>query len=414
MTKQQNYNKRNCAICLSDEIEAVIDLNASPIADAYSKTMEESLAQAYYPLVVNFCGKCGHLQLSHHLPTDILFENYTYCSSISTSLLEHFKSYAGMLIERFNLDEKSFVVDIGSNDGSFLQNFAAENVKVLGIDPAKNITKVANEKGIPTICENFDTKVAKSVVEDEGHANLITANNVFAHISDLHETVEAVEALLSNDGIFIFEVSYMPDIVNKKLFDTIYHEHLFYYCLSPLTVLFEKFNLQIFDYDRLDTKGGSIRVYVRKNKKAQPISGRLSMLLQLEVNSGFGEAQRYRDFNSQLVDIKDEILDTISKIKMEGLACAGYGASATVTTLVHYLGLSQAFNYILDDNVLKHGLYLPGTDIKVYDSSNFFDNPAEVVCVLAWNHRRAIINNNPEFKTLGASFLVPLPSIELH
>lgn len=412
--KVTDYQVLNCSICLKDELETVIDLKDTPIADAYTDNVESSLSAVRYPLLVNYCNHCGHLQLSHHLPTNLLFGEYTYKSSISKSLMSHFSKYASKLISRFELNSKSLVVDIGSNDGSFLKNFKDRQINILGIDPALNISAVANSGGINTLCASFSTKIAMDIVQTEGRADLITANNVFAHISDINEIVEAIDILLSSNGAFIFEVSYVPDILNNKLFDTIYHEHLFYYYLTPLVTLFNRYKFEIFDFDRIKSKGGSIRVYVRRKKTELVPASRVGQLLEMEAVAGYANKTKYQKFNNKIGILKNQAQDFFARSTKLGFTCSAYGASATVTTLIHSFELEKYFKYAIDDNSLKQGLYVPGTSIKVHEPKHFHDQPTNLVCILAWNYAEQIMENNSKFREFDAVFATVLPNIEVY
>lgn len=414
MNNVGDFEVSHCSLCYSNDLEVVIGLNDSPIADSYSASSIESQKRQKYPLRVNHCAKCGHLQLSHHIPTDVLYGNYTYRSSISKPLLKHFENYTEHLIRRFNLDQKSFVVDIGSNDGSFLKNFTRKKIKVLGVDPASTITSIANDNCIPTICSPFSTLIAKEILKDEGSADLVTANNVFAHISNINEIIEAVDILLSRNGSFVFEVSYIPDIIQKNLFDTIYHEHLFYYYLHPLKAIFEKYNFEIFDYDRVNTKGGSIRVFVRRQNSHQSPSQRVQQLINMEASQGYLNKQMYKNFNDNIRNTKNKTIDFFGRLIDEGRTMAGYGASATVTTLLHSLDIINFFEYLIDDNLAKQGLFAPGTTLQVKNADYFYAEPTNMVCVLAWNYADLIMERNYGYKSFNCSFIKPLPNLEVY
>ena len=401
-----------CSVCLHNELEPVINLPDSPIADAFSFDAKDSLNAKRYPLVVNICHNCGHLQLSHHLPTKLLFKNYTYKSSNNQSLVDHFQKYAQNLSNKFSLDKNSFVIDIGSNDGTFLKNFSEEGIRTLGIDPADDIAKLAIENGVDTINDIFCLRVAKEISQSFGKADLISANNVFAHISEVREIVEAVSFLLKDSGTFVFEVSYAPDIINKKLFDTIYHEHLFYYCLAPIVRLFKDFKLQVFDFDRISSKGGSIRVYVKKDFNI-PVPNKVGLLLKQEESIGFQSVELYRAYNASIERQKLQTLEFFEKIVKRQNSIIAYGASATVTTLVNTLEIENYFDYIVDDNHIKNGSYLPGTSLQIKNKVPLGNDIPSAICILAWNYSTKIIAKNKGYSDKGGTFIVPMPNIEI-
>ena len=409
---KDKFKVTSCSICLNGELEPVITLPDSPIADEFNMDMNDSLNAQRYPLVVNYCCKCGHLQLSHHLPTHRLFKNYTYRSANNLSLVKHFETYSQNLIDKFSLDKESLVVDVGSNDGTFLKNFYNKNIRVLGIDPAENIVKIALKKDIDTVNDIFCLRVAQEINQIYGKADLITANNVFAHISNIREIVEAVTFLLKDNGTFVFEVSYAPDIINKNLFDTIYHEHLFYYCMTPLIKLFEEFYLEIFDFDKISSKGGSIRVYV-KRKSTVPVVKKLGILLRQEEYFGFQSSELYKTFNNEIEIQKQKTLNYFDRAFNKNEMIVGYGASATVTTLVNTFQLDKYFDYLVDDNVIKHGSYLPGTSLVVKSKDKLIDDSPSAICVLAWNYSSQIIDGNKHYSNNGGTFIVPMPSLEI-
>lgn len=406
--------KKNCRLCSSENIELALPIEASPIGDAYVSFEQLKNKQDIYPLDLYLCHNCGHVQNLDVVDPNILFRDYTYVTSSSMGLVEHYRHYANDVVTRLNLRPDSFVVDIGSNDGSLLSFFKEKSLKVLGVDPARKIAQAATDRGVNTLAEFFDKSIAENIRKDYGPASLVCANNVFAHADDLAEIVRGIHALLAKDGVFVFEVSYLVDIVDNFLFDTIYHEHVSHHSIKPLSRFFDSLDMQLFDVQRISSKGGSIRCFVQRMpggvRNITPVVGEL---LELEEKRGFGELDIYSKYSDEISLRRDDLTKLISEVKSVGKTVAGYGASTTVTTLLWHFHLTKKLDFLADDNPLKQGLYSPGCHIPVLSSGELYVRRPDYVVILAWNYAEPIIKRHKKFINEGGKFIVPLPTLRV-
>jgi len=408
-------HRTTCRLCGSTRFELVLPISPSAIGDAFvSKQQAEQEAQGVYPLDVYLCLDCGHLQNLDVVNPEILFRNYTYRTSVSLGLVEHFRKYAETVVGDLGLKEDALVVEIGSNDGSLLKAFKAHALRVIGVDPARQIAAGAAADGIPTLPEFFTSAIAARIRSEHGPAALVCANNVFAHADNLSDIVDGISKLLAADGAFVFEVSYAPDIVDKFVFDTIYHEHVSHHTLIPLEKFFNGLNMSLFDVERIPTKGGSIRGFAQlKSSGRRPQSERLLALFADEKHRGIGQPQIYKDFFRALEDRKRAVLDYLDKAIAAGKTVAAYGASTTTTTLLYHFELGPRIRFVVDDNPIKQGTFSPGWHIPVLSSSELSARRPDIVVILAWMYANEIIRRNSQYLAEGGEFLVPLPVMRI-
>ena len=408
------YNRDNCRLCESSSIVKLFSLAPTPPANAFVNNNSLNEVQACYPLDLFLCNDCYHVQLNTVVDPDILFKDYVYVSGTSPSFIKHFENYALDVINQINLKKGGFVIDIGSNDGTLLSKFKNLGMDVLGIDPAVEISRIANENGIETINKYLNKQVVKEILDLKGSADLICANNVFAHIDDLIGTTKNIKNLLKDNGVFIFEVSYLLDVYEKTLFDMTYHEHLAYHSIRPLITFFTSNGLELFNVERISTHGGSIRCYVQKIKGKQKISPIIDELLLLEEKCGLHLHETYNEYFNNIELKRYQLNKLLKKLINESKTIAGYGAPAKATTLMYHFGIdSKIIDYIIDDSPLKQGMYSPGLHIPVYDQSRLYKSPPDYLIILAWNFSKNIISNNSKFSKLGGKFIVPLPELKV-
>lgn len=399
-----------CRLCGSDHIQTVFKLAPTPIADRIVPKEKRNEPQEKYPLDLAFCNECRHVQLVHALDPKILFKDYTYVTSSSWELVEHFRLYTKSLIERFSPAKNSLVVEIGSNDGSLLKFFKDRGLRVVGVDPALEIAKDATARGLLTIPTFFTLSVAKDIRKEHGSAAIICANNVFAHADNLGEIAEGISSLLAQDGVFVFEVSYLVHIIERFLFDTIYHEHVCYHTVKPLISFFLKHNMQLFDVEFIPTKGGSIRCFVQHKNGPHQVSEDVARLVREEEEKGYDKPEMYIQFGKKLEEIKQELQALLKKCKDERSHIGGYGASPTVTTLMYHFELGpEIIDFIVDDNPSKQNSYSPGYHIPIVSKSVLYQKMPEYVLILAWQYAKTIIQNNQEYLNRGMAFIIPLP-----
>ncbi len=405
------YHKKNeCRICSSQDLELILDLGEQPLANAFIKKENLEKDENKFPLKLYLCKNCYLLQLLDIVDKELLFKEYLYLTSASKPIVNHFKKYASDVYEEFLKEiDNPLVIEIGSNDGSLLKEFKKNGADVLGIEPAENIAKMANETGIPTKNVFLNYNVAKEISLKK-KASIIVANNVFGHVEDLKEFMKCIKILSNDKGIFVFEVPYLIDLIQKLEFDTVYHEHLSYFSLMPLMKLMEEFNLQIFDVKKQKVHGGTIRVFVsQKNNFKNTIN--LQKLIKLEKEFGIEEIKTYQKLSENVKELKNQLQNKLLEFKKNGKTIFGYGAPAKGNVLLNYCNIgSQFLDYIVDTTPLKQGLYSPGMHILVKSNIQDTEKSSEqVALLLAWNYEQAIINKEEEFLKNGGKFLVPIP-----
>lgn len=404
-----------CRFCLNKKLTQIINLGNQPAANAFLKKGRLKLKEPSFPLKVNFCLKCGLLQLSHVVSPDYLFRNYVYVSSTSPVFVAHFERYAQSVFKKFKLNGNSLVVDIGSNDGVLLKPFKKLGMQVLGIDPAIKIAKEATKNGIPTLPEYFDQDLAVKIIKKYGLADVITANNVFAHIPDIDELILAVKKLLNKEGVFIIEAPYLVDFLQKNLFDTIYHEHVSYLSIKPLTILFKRFNMEVFDVQKTGSHGGSIRVFVKKAASSRKVKKTVMGFIKKEEVLGLRKIVTYRKFAKKIAQNKKDLKFLLKKLKSQGKTIVGYGAPAKGNTLLNYFRIGKdSLEYIVEDSQYKLGLYTPGMHIPVVEPGKIQQTKPDYVLILAWNFAEPIMKKLEHFKQSGGKFIVPVPAPKVY
>ena len=410
----EHFSSRHwCRLCNSKALELALPIAPSPIADAYIPASRLGIPQELYPLDLYLCKDCGHIQNIDIVNPELLFRDYLYTTSSSSGLVAHFKKYAADIVVGFAVEPGSLIVEIGSNDGSLLRSFKEYGLQVLGIDPALTIAERATASGIETLPDFFTASLASKIREERGHATIIAANNVFAHSDNLADIVRGVRNLLADDGVFVFEVSYLVDIVDEYLFDTVYHEHLSYHSIGPLDLFLERLGMQLFDVQRISSKGGSIRGFAQRS----PIGKRtkqaaIGQMIEAERQRGFYQIGLYQAYSKRISERRDALNHFLEERLCEGKLIWGYGASTTATTLIWDFCLTRKLGCILDDNPAKHGLYSPASHIPVIPSEEIYIRRPDYIVILAWQYATPIIQRHQKYLEEGGCFVVPLP--ELH
>lgn len=413
MTIGEFHHRTNCRLCGSSDLPLVLELTPTPPANAFVGEAEVETAQRCFPLDVYFCEQCAHVQLLDVVDPRILFENYVYVSGTSPVFVRHFEDYAQRLIERFALVDGDLVCDIGSNDGVFLRAFRDRGARVLGVDPAIDIAERATQSGIPTRAEFFTPALARELRRDEGAAKLVTANNVFAHADDLAGIVEGVRTLLDDDGVFVFEVSYLLDVYEKTLFDTIYHEHVAYHSVLPLQTFFAEHGMSLFDVERVGSHGGSLRGMAGP-AGVHEVSPRVDRSIAEERAAGLHTAATFVRWAEQIRARGQALTAVLNEQQRRGRRIAGFGAPAKATTLMYHYGLSRdVFQFIVDDSPLKQGLYSPGLHVPVLPFTELASRDIDCVVILAWNFADSIIEKCSSFLAQGGTVVVPLPEVRV-
>jgi len=364
-----------CLVCSNNKLIKYLDLGNQPLANNLSKKIDVKK----YPLQIVFCKNCYHNQLSHEVKKEKLFSNYFYLSSQSETLQKHFDNSAKKYIKLFNLNKKSSIIDVGSNDGISLKYYKKKNFKnILGIEPATNISKIANKNGIKTINSFLNYKVSKKL---NNTADIVTASNVFAHNKNIKKLATYLISLIKETGVLIIEVQYLISMLKKNLFDNIYHEHIHYWSANALDHLFKQLNCTIIKIEKINTHGGSIRCYIKKNFKNQ--NNKVKTILSYEKKFGIRNKRLFFNFSKKLAKKKNNFKKFLSKNKYKNII--GYGAAAKTATLLNYLKISKDLRFIIDDNILKQKYYIPGTKIKIVSKYDV-DADIDYLIVFAWNY----------------------------
>jgi len=400
-----------CRICGAEDPQLFLSLGKTPLANNFVPEEHLDKEEPYFPLEECFCNNCKLVQLSYVVNPELMFKHYVYVSSTTKMFREHFTKMAEDLTKRFGLTKHSLAVDIGSNDGLLLKGFKNQGVKICGIEPADNLSTQANKEGIETLNEFFNEGSVKKIASRHGKADVVTANNVFAHIEDIHAVTENVKVLLKDDGIFVIEVAYLVDMMKNMTFDAIYHEHIYNYSLTPLVYFFEaKHGMKVFDVEHVATHGGSLRVYVKKQEGKWEVQSSVQKMLDDEKEFGIHDIKTYEQFAAKVNNSKEALVNYITMLKKQGKKIAGYGAPAKTTTLLHFCGLGKEhLDYIVDDNPLKAGLYTPGNHIPVVSSQKLHEDKPDYVLLLAWNFANEIVQKNKEHQERGVKFVNPFP-----
>ena len=391
------YYKFDCRSCGNQNLKRVISLGYQPLANNLLKNKSQKCE--LYPLEVNYCEKCHNCQLSVAVDPKKMFSNYLYTSSTSKVFRNHFINASKKYVKDLKLNKKrSLIIDIGSNDGIALKPFVEMGFKnILGIEPAKNLSKLANKNGIKTFNGFLEKKNLKKIKKN---ADLILASNVFAHSDKLKEMAECMFQLLNKNGVIIIEVQYLLNTLKDLTFDNIYHEHYNYWSLTSLVNFFNQFEAKIFKAETIDTHGGSLRVYIKKNKKVK-IQNSVMNLLKEEDKFGIKKFKTYENFGKKVLKIRENVIRNLSKIKEKNNLIIGYGAPAKATTALNFFGISKEIDFIVEDNKLKHGKFIPGVKIPIRNKS-YVKNKNNTLVVLAWNFFNDIKNNN---KSLSDNFI---------
>jgi len=400
----------SCRSCGKRELITILSLGKTPLANALLTREQLSEQEQTFDLDLVFCPSCSLVQITETVPPEKLFREYFYLSSFSETMLRHSEENVQELIQSRNLNGKSFVVEIASNDGYLLQYYKRAGVPVLGIEPARNIAQTAEERGIPTVCEFFDAELARKLVAEGKRADVVHANNVLAHVPDLNGFVNGVEILLNDTGVAVIEVPYVKDMIDRHEFDTIYHEHLCYFSLTALDHLFRRHKLFIEDVKRLDIHGGTLRIYARKqNTQRAAIDTMLA-----EESAWVGNAEFYRRFGEKVERLRGELVTMLSELKAEGKRIAVYGASAKGSTLMNYFGLgSPTLDFVVDRSTIKQGHYTPGTHLPIYSPAMLLEEKPDYVLLLTWNFADEILQQQAEYRKQGGRFIIPIPELKV-
>jgi SAM-dependent methyltransferase len=404
-----------CRICGHALTRTLVDLGVSPLANSYIREDELGRMEPFYPLRAYVCDHCFLVQLDEFESPEHIFADYAYFSSFSSDWLEHARGYADMAIDRFRLNERSKVVEVASNDGYLLQYFRDKGVPVLGVEPAWSVASVAIERGIPTRTVFFDAETSRQLLHAGHGADLLVANNVLAHVPNLHSFVSGLKTLLKPGGAITVEFPHVLHLLDRTQFDTIYHEHFSYFSLRNVERVFLDHGLLVYDVEELPTHGGSLRIYGKHEEDdSKPAHPRVQAVREKEEQGGLYHMDAYASFGDKVAAVKCDLLDFLVRQRRAGKQVAGYGAPAKGNTLLNYCGIGpELLPYTVDLNPRKQGLYLPGSRIPIHRPERIAETRPDYVLILPWNLRREISQQLDFVRAWGGKFVVPIPNVEV-
>lgn len=404
------YRKRNnCRGCGSKKIFKFLDLGEMPLAGGFLSSEKEAKKELKFPLDVYYCKNCGLTQILTIIDPSVLFKNYFYISSVIKSLSEHFKEYAEFLKKNYLKEDSSKLLEFGCNDGVLLQYL--EGTKSYGIDPSDNVSKIAKKKGLNVRTGFFNQESAKKILKGIGKVDVVTGSNVFAHVDDIHEIVKAAKLILKPDGVFIIEVHYLKDLLDKFQYDTIYHEHLCYYSIKALKKIFSIDDMKIIDVIHLEMHGGGIRVVAANKESSLRKKKSVSGFLSGEKDINFNRLKKFGKFCEKH---KRQLVSLLGKIKKKNQTIVGYGAPGRGTILLNYCNIGKNFlDYIVDVSPLRAGKLMPGVHVPIVGLQAARENPPDFFLVLAWNYALSILEQEKQLSGKGVKFIIPFPKIRI-
>jgi SAM-dependent methyltransferase len=401
-----------CRSCDRIGLMEILSLGRLPLANALRTERQLAEVEETYPLNLLFCPHCTLVQIAETISPEKLFSEYLYYSSFSDTMLHHAEALVRLLIEKQGLSGGSLVIEIASNDGYLLQYYERSGIPVLGIEPAANLALQAqSNRGIPTICDFFSERLAQQLADEGREADVIHAHNVLAHVPDLNGFVRGLKLILKKTGVAVVEIPYVKDLIEQSAFDTIYHEHLCYFSLTALDVIFDRHGLVVCDVERLAIHGGSLRIYL--NHRERGAAGRSSavlLMLQQEKEHGLQDPMFYLRFGERVGALREHLPILINQLKERGARVAAYGASAKGSTLLNYFRIGpEMIEYVVDRSTIKQGRYTPGTRLPIFPPEKLLEDLPDYTLLLTWNIEDEILEQQAEYRRRGGKFIVPIP-----
>lgn len=402
-----------CIVCGSELVDPFLDLGETALANKFLSEAELDGPEPTFALVVGFCHECGHVQLTEHVPPSAMFEDYLYVSSASDTLKNHLWDLSDVVVVRHGLGERDLVIDVGANDGTLLKGFRRHGVRALAVDPAKNLAELYPDPEIDRYVGFFDSRSAVELRDRFGPAAAVTATNTFPHIPALRDFVAGLDTVLEPGGVFVLEAHYLGDLLDQVAFDTVYHEHVSYWALGPMTRLFDDAGMRVVHVERLPLHHGQLRAFVQRAGEGE-VDPSVERLLAEERERGLDRIETYRAFADRTRRLKQDLQARLGELRASGDRVAGYGAPAKGNTLLGFLELGPAeLEYIADRSSLKQGLYTPGTHIPVVEPERLLADQPDYVVLLAWNFADEVMDQQAEYRRRGGRFIVPVPEVRV-
>lgn len=404
-----------CRFCGSQLKNTVVDLGMSPLCESYVTAEQLNRMEPFYPLHVYVCESCFLVQLEEYVSPEAIFSEYAYFSSYSSDWLKHAQSYTHKMISLLDLGRENLVVEIASNDGYLLQYFVEASIPVLGIEPARNVARVAEEKGVPTLVEFFGKSLAERLSSKGRQSDLLLGNNVLAQVPDINDFVSGMKVLLKPGGVITMEFPHLMCLIEENQFDTIYHEHFSYFSLYTAEIIFAEHGIVLYDVEKLRTHGGSLRIFGRHEEDTgKAVTERYLELKSRELTAGINSLDYYKRFGEQVVETKFKLLDFLIAARRSRKTVVGYGAPGKGNTLLNYCGIRTDFlDYTADRNPYKQGKFLPGTHIPIFAPEKINETKPDYILILPWNFKDEIITQMAHIREWGGRFVIPIPEVRV-
>lgn len=404
------YKRQSCRACRSHSLRLVIELGPTPLANSFLRNRDDFESEESFPLGVYFCESCALVQLLDVVNPEVLFRDYIYVTGTADSIIKHNLEYASTVTELMDLGATDLVVEVASNNGQLLKCFQALGVKVLGIEPATNIARMANSDSVETVNEFFNSRTAQMIRSAHRPAKAVIGNNVLAHVDDTKDFLVGCKMLLADDGFVITEVPYLREFVEKSEFDTVYHEHLCYFGVNSLIRLCDASGLSIRRIDEVPVHGGSIRMYAERCENGNGHAAEVLEMAKREESIGLTRFETFEGFAESVRKIRQDLVGLLRRLQAEGRSIAAYGAPAKGNTLLNYCGIDASLiDFAVDKNALKVGMFTPGAHLPVLEVETLLERQPDYLLILAWNFTSEIMEQQEEYRSRGGRFIIPIP-----
>lgn len=407
---------KKCRLCFSKKIYNFLDFGLFPLAGSFLKK-KAIPKEKLYPLKVQYCLNCSNVQINTVISIKKLFNNYFYFSSKIKTLVEHFYDFKEILKRNFLLNNKSFVVEIGCNDGVFLQHLHNDKIRYLGVDPATNIVKSVKNLNLNILNKPFTAEICRYILKKYDYADLIISSFSFAHIDDMHDVMNGVNLLLKREGVFIFEIYYLGFIIKEKQYDMIYHEHMSYYSIKSLKLFLKIYDMEIFKIESLKLRSGSLRFYVKRKKNNNyELDNSVNKFIKIEKKDKLTSLSCYKNYGFYIDKCKNDLITILKNLKKSNKKIVGYGASGRATTIMNYCKIGKIYlDYVIDDAPAKKGLYTPGTHLKItnWDYLEKEQKKPDYILLFAWPFLNEVLKKRKSFLEKGGKFIIPLPKVRI-